>query len=86
MCMDPTVSVTLTPALIMICQESESQSLKKVKVNNALQETGLKSITKVCSRTEESSPILIPREWDIQKNSQLVLPKFSDAGILYYHN
>lgn len=86
MSMDQTVSDILTPALIMICQESESQSLKKVKVNNALQETGLKSTGKVCSRMVESSPILIPKEWDIQKNSQLVLPKFSNAGILYYHN
>merc|ERR1712139_347601 len=38
------------------------------------------------SRTEDSSLIQDPRVWVILRNSQLVLLKYSNAGILPSHN
>lgn len=70
----------------MICLELESASHKPELVLSAPQETGLRFTGKPTLRTEDSSLILNPRVWVMPRNSQLVLPKYSNAGILLSHN
>ena len=70
----------------MICLELESASHKPELVLSAPQETGPRFTGKPTSRTEDSSLILNPRVWVILRNSQLVLLKYSNAGILLSHN
>ena len=86
MYMDQTVLATPTPAPTMICLELESASHKPELVLSAPQETGLRFTGKLTLRTEDSSLILNPRVWVMPRNSQLVLPKYSNAGILPCHN
>lgn len=86
MYMDQMALATPTPAPIMTCPELESASLKPEPVLNAHQETGLRFTGKLISRTEDSFLTQNLRVWAILRNSQLVLPKYSNAGILLSHN
>jgi len=86
MYMDQMVPGTPTPAPTMICPELESASHRPALDQNAHQETGLRFTGKLTSRTEDSSLIQDPRVWVILRNSQLVLLKYSNAGISLSHN